>query len=95
MTISDRDRLLRRIRQIRRTSEAGGQSPGDQPEPQLDRLQALEDRVAHLEKLLEGFQDSVHRETARHAALIAELQAQVEPGAMGAALAQDVRDRGL
>jgi hypothetical protein len=37
----------------------------------------------------------VHRETARHANLIAELQNQVEPGAMGAALAEHARNRGL
>jgi hypothetical protein len=95
MTIGDRDRLLRRIRQIRRTSAAGERAAGDASEPQPDRLQALESRVAHLEKLLEGFQDSAHRETERHAKLIAELQSQVEPGAMGAAIAEDVRNRGL
>jgi predicted secreted protein len=37
----------------------------------------------------------VHRESERHSQLIAELQAQVEPGAMGAALADDARNRGL
>jgi uncharacterized coiled-coil protein SlyX len=95
MTISDREGLLRRIRQIRRTSAVSDQSPSDAREPQPDRLEALEGRVAHLEKLLEGFQDSVHREDARQANLIAELQRQVDPGTMGAALAEDVRNRGL
>jgi hypothetical protein len=51
--------------------------------------------VAHLEQLLEGLQDSVHRESGRHARLIAELQAQVQPGSMGAALAEDARNRRL
>jgi len=51
--------------------------------------------MAHLEQLVEGLQDSVHRESERHAKLIAELQAQVEPGAMSAALAENARDRGL
>jgi hypothetical protein len=95
MIISDRDRLLRRIRQIRRTNAVSDQSPSEVPEPQPDPLQALEARVAHMEHLLEGFQDSVYREMARHADLIAELQSQVDPGAMGAALAEDVRNRGL
>lgn len=95
MLISDRDKLLKRIRQIRRTNDARDQSPIDTPEPSSDRLEALENRVAHLEKLLEGLQDSVHRETARHAELIAELQSQVDPSVMGAALAEDVRNRGL
>jgi hypothetical protein len=52
-------------------------------------------RVSHLERLLEGLQDSVHRESERHEKLIAELQAQVQPGAMGASLAEDARNRGL
>ena len=95
MPISDRDKLLRRIRQIRRTNAINDQSSADTPEPQPGRLEALEDRVAHLEKQLDGLQDSVHRETARHADLIAELQSQVDPGAMGAALAEDVRNRRL
>jgi hypothetical protein len=51
--------------------------------------------MAHLERLVEGLQDSVHRESERHAKLIAGLQADVQPGAMGAALAEDARDRGL
>ena len=95
MPISDRDKLLRRIRQIRRTNAVSDHPPGDTSEPQPDRLEALEDRIAHLEKQLEGLQDSVHRETARHAELIAELQSQVDPAAMGAALAGHVRNRGL
>ena len=48
-----------------------------------------------LEKLIEGLQDSVHRESERQGRLIAELQEQVEPGAMGAALSRDARERGL
>jgi hypothetical protein len=91
----DRAGLITRIRQVRRpptvrdqpTSEVGGPAP--------DRLQALEARVAHLEHQLEGLQDSVHRESERHAKLIAELESRVQPGAMGAALAEDARNRGL
>ncbi len=56
---------------------------------------ALEQRVAHLERLLEGFQDSVYRESERHAKMITDLQLQVEPGAMSASLAEDARNRGL
>ena len=51
--------------------------------------------MAHLERLLEGLQDSVHRESERHAKMIAELQTQLEPGAISAALAEDARNRGL
>ena len=63
--------------------------------PDHDRLQALEARIAHLEQLTEGLQDSVHRESDRHAKLIAELQAEVQPAAISAALAEDARNRGL
>ena len=96
MALGDRDGLLRRIRQIRRTATP----PGDRPltgarDLQLDRLETLEVRVAHLEQLLEALQDSVHRESERHAELITALQAQVAPEAMSAALAKDARKRGL
>ena len=45
--------------------------------------------------MVEGLQDSVHRKSDRHAKLIADLQIQIEPGTMGAALADDARQRGL
>ncbi len=96
MTLGDREKLLRRIRQIRRTATPpDGPAPSDARDSQPERLQALEARVAHLEQLLEALQDSVHRESERHADLIAALQAQVAPGAMSAALAEDARNRGL
>ena len=95
MTIGDRDGLIARIRQIRRSAAARERPTSGASSPQPDRLQVLEARVAHLEQQLEGLQDSVHRESQRHAALIAELQAQVQPRAIGAALANDARNRGL
>lgn len=96
MSLGDREGLLSRIRQIRRAATPpGDRLPNDTRDPQLDRLDALELRVAHLEQLLEALQDSVHRESERHAELIAVLQAQVAPEAMSAALAQDARKRGL
>jgi hypothetical protein len=95
MTMSDRDGLTTRIRQVLRLTTARDRPSSDAGEVQPDRLQALELRVAHLEQLLEGLQDSVHRESERHAKLIAELEARVQPGVMGAALAEDARNRGL
>lgn len=96
MTLGDREKLLRRIRQIRRAATPpDDRRLNDAPDPQWVRLEALEVRVAHLEQLLEALQDSVHRESERHAELIAALQAQVTPGAMSAALAKDARNRGL
>lgn len=94
MTVNDREGLIGRIGQIRRLAtprDRPPRAPADQPE----RLQVLETRVAELEQLVAGLQDSVHRESERHARLIAELQTQVRPDAMAAALAKDARERGL
>jgi vacuolar-type H+-ATPase subunit I/STV1 len=95
MTMSDRAGLIRRIRQVRRLPTFRDQPSSDTAEPPPDRLQALEARIAHLEQLLEGLQDSVHRESERHAKMIAELELRLQPGAIGAALAEDARSRGL
>lgn len=91
----EREGLTARIRQLRRLAAARDQPRSSAADPQPDRVQALEARVADLEKLVVGLQDSVHRESQRHAKLIAQLQAQVQPGAMGEALARDARERGL
>ena len=93
--MADREGLINRIRDIRRFAVGRDRPSGDPGDPQPDRLRALETRVAHLEQLVEGLQDSVHRESERHAKLINELQTQVDPGTMGAALAEDARNRGL
>jgi hypothetical protein len=95
MTDNERDGLIVRIRQIRRLAAVRDRPTVDAEGPQSERLRDLETRVAHLERLLEGLQDSVYRESERHAKLIADLQAQVQPGTMGAALADDARSRGL
>jgi hypothetical protein len=91
--------LVGRIRQTRRANAIVGisdsEATGGGGDADLDQVHALERRVAHLERLLEGFQDSVYRESERHAKMIAELQLLVEPGAMGTSLAEDARNRGL
>lgn len=96
MTLRDRESLIARIRVLRRVKGASPEPAADATTPvDAPRTDPLERRVAHLEQLLEGLQDSVHRETERQGRLIAELQAQIQPGAMGAALSKDARDRGL
>ncbi len=96
MSTRGRDGLVARIRQLRRADAAAAtptaSTVGD---PHAARLDAVEARVAHLEHLLEGLQDSVHRESERTGRLIAEVQAQIQPAAMSAALSKDARDRGL
>jgi len=100
--MGEREGPIARFRQVRRSvpgpdgsARRSSVDPQDGRGPWDDRMDALEARVAHLERLVEGLQDSVHRESERHAKLIAELQGQIQPGAMGAALAEDARSRGL
>ena len=92
MTMAERAGLIARIRRLAIARDRPRSSAGA---PLSERLQAVETRLGHLEQLVEGLQDSVHRESDRHAKLIADLQDQIQPGAMGAALAEDARERGL
>jgi hypothetical protein len=96
MKNGERERLVTRIRQLRqigRTSE--GQPASDTGDPDRARFVRLEERVAHLEQLLEGLQDSVHRESERQGKRIAELEARIEPAALSEAMSKDARERGL
>jgi HPt (histidine-containing phosphotransfer) domain-containing protein len=105
MTMGDKDRLVRRIRQVRRSTVAredregaaagAAEAAAQAAEAGEDPIRSLTARVEHLEHLLEGLQDSVHREFERHQELIAGLQNEIEPSALGAALAEDARRRGL
>lgn len=92
----EHERLIARIRQLRRIPK----TPDDAAYPPVagseqEQLRALETRVEHLEALVQGLQDSVHRESTRHAKRISELEARIQPGALGRALSDDARARGL
>jgi hypothetical protein len=91
----DREGLLARIGHIRSLAAVREQRQSDTEPTDDQRLRTLEARMAHLEQLLQGLQDSVHRESDRHAKLITELQGQIQPASIGAALADDARKRGL
>jgi uncharacterized coiled-coil protein SlyX len=92
----DREGLIARIRQIRRiTGAAEEQANSDGPMTEPSRVWALEARVTHLEQLLEGLQDSVHRDVVRQDKRIAALEAQIEPAVLSRALSKDARERGL
>ena len=90
----EREGLITRIRQLRRLA-AVPDVPVRRPASAQPELRALEDRIAHLEELLQGFQDSVHREAKRTSKRISELEAQIQPAAVARALSRDARDRGL
>ena len=95
MNSRERQGLLTRVRQIRRLA-AQSERPAAASGP-TDRhvQQSLEARITHLEQLLQGLQDSVHRESLRQSKRLSELEAQVQPEAMSRALSADARDRGL
>lgn len=88
--------LIARIRQMRRVpasqAEPAGARPGVADE---DQIRVLEERVGDLEALVQGLQDSVHRESSRQQKRIAELEARIQPAALGQALTEDARARGL
>jgi hypothetical protein len=65
------------------------------PAPPGQDLRPLEERLRHLEALVEGLQDALHRETVRHDERIAELDRKTEPEELVKALSADARRRGL
>ena len=96
MSVHEREGLIARIRHLRRVAAAADTRPttaATNPDP--PEAQSLAVRIAHLEQQLDGLQDSVHRESARQSKRIAELEAQIQPSALSAALSKDARDRGL
>jgi len=83
--------LTARIRQMRRATTTDVTSPDTNPAG----IESLQARIADLEKLVQGLQDAVYRESQRNEKRITELEARVEPSALAVALSKDARDRGL
>jgi len=93
---AQREGLITRIRQLRRAAEARDRSfDAGGAEIAQDTVGALDARIAHLEQMVQGLQDSVHREARRQDARIADLEARIEPAELNRALTKDARDRGL
>ncbi len=96
MSMREREGLVARIRQMRRASASPDERAKPSTlDPEQPGLQAVEARVAHLEQMVQGLQDSVHRESERLARRIAELEAQIQPAALSKALSEDARERRL
>jgi hypothetical protein len=94
--VREREGLIARIGQIRRTAESSATAlKKGAPKDDTIALQALRARVEHLEQLVEALQDSVHRESERNSKRLAELEAQIQPAALSVALSKDARERGL
>jgi hypothetical protein len=60
-----------------------------------ERIAALERRIEHLEALVEGLQDAVHRETARQESEIGALERKTDAAEMRRSLDRHARERGL
>jgi uncharacterized coiled-coil protein SlyX len=60
-----------------------------------DPVKALEQRVSHLEAMIEGLQDAVHRELKRTNEQLDDLRRRTEPSELRRALSRDARERGL
>jgi hypothetical protein len=58
-------------------------------------LETLEARMEHLERALEGLQDSVYRRAMLQDENVSELRRRTEPDQMARDLSQDTRKRGL
>lgn len=94
----EHESLIARIRQMRRASARAAEprpsSPPARtsPDTQMEELTA---RVQELEHLVQGLQDSVYREATRQGKRIAQIEEQIQPAALGRALSDDARQRGL
>jgi len=92
----EREGLIARIRQIRRTAEPLATSSRQAaPRDDTTAFEALQTRIEHLEHLVEALQDSVHRDSERYGERLTELEARTQPSALSVALSKDARDRGL
>jgi ABC-type phosphate transport system auxiliary subunit len=87
-------RLLDRVTR-RRHAVAGKAESAPATMDTDERLATLERRVAELEALLEGLQDSVHREAVRREGDIEELRRKTLPGEIARALGEHGRKHGL
>jgi hypothetical protein len=80
---------------MRLRKRISGLAHGHRPGPQREELRRVEQRLDHLEALVQGLQDSVHRDSVRHEERMSELERKTEPDALAKALSNDARRRGL
>ena len=61
----------------------------------VDRIESLEARVTHLEAMIEGLQDAVHREAMRNKTKLEHMEKSIEPAELARRLSDHARQRGL
>ena len=86
--------ITQRVRRLWRS----GEQRSNRPAPDIGwerRLETLEARTEHLECLLEGLQDAVHRRAVHEDESIGELRRRTEPGQIARDLNRNARTRGL
>jgi hypothetical protein len=87
--------VVDRLRELGRRKTAGAKNESQPDDDAFRRLDTLEQRITHLEALLEGLQDAVDRQAITQNERIAELTRRTEPEEMARALSEDARRRGL
>jgi hypothetical protein len=79
-----------------RARDVGGDRAPPSPDAGWEhRLEALEARMEHLERQLEGLQDALYRQAILEGENIGELRRRTEPEQMARDLDRDARKRGL
>ncbi len=91
--------IMARIRQMSRPvigpEAVAPSSPEAGHAPASQEVADLRTRLAHLEQLVQGLQDSVHRASERQDKRISDIERRLDPAALAATLSQDARDRGI
>jgi hypothetical protein len=86
--------LLARLRS-RKESRRNRPKAGRGDAAVTQRLAVVERRLEHLEAMIEGLQDSVHRQSVRQEKTIDQLQKKAEPSAIRRALGRHDREHGI
>ena len=92
------DGLVARIQHLRRalpTPEGVRLPAGASGEPDADPIAELRTRLAHVEQMVQGLQDSVYREAQRQEKRLSDLEMRMDPAELAAALSKNARERGL
>ena len=87
-----RDRVASLLRPVVKPAPREAAEAPSRDEPSLE---ALQERVARLEAVVESLQDALYRQAVREDERIEELRTRMEPEAIARALSDDARRRGL